>query len=261
MANTSSSIELDVEVHGSAQEVWTAIATGPGISSWYVPHEVDEREGGAAVARFGPGDDMKVPGRVTVWEPPRRVCFDGGEGAESGLTFEWTIEPVADDDERSVVRLVNSGFGQGGPWDGMYEAMTEGWRMFLSNLKLHLQHFAGREAVAALPTAEWSGPRADAWARLLAELDVEGQPAVGDRLAVGPEGAPELTGTVVWVDESRIALMLDEPSPGTGFVAVEGDGESVQVSIWTYRYGDDAAAAAEADQNGWQAWLSERAAP
>lgn len=259
MTDQPSAIELEVEVPGTAEEVWTAIATGPGISSWYVPHEVEERAGGAAIARFGPGDDMKVPGRVTVWDPPRRIGFDGGEGSEGGLTFDWTIEPVAGGD-RCVVRLVNGGFGQGGPWDEMYEAMTAGWRMFLSNLRLHLEHFAGLEAVAALPTAVWSGPPTDAWARLTGDLGLAPSPAVGDRVEVEADGAPALTGSVVAVGPTRVSLLLDGPSPGTGFVAVEGDGDQVQVSIWTYRHGDDRHAAADADESGWQAWLAARAA-
>lgn len=257
MISRPSAIELEVEVAGTAEDVWTAIATGPGISSWYVPHDVEERAGGEAVARFGPGDDMKVPGRVTVWDPPRHVAFDGGEGSGGGLTFDWTIEPVPDSD-RCVVRLVNAGFGQGGPWDEMYEAMVGGWRMFLSNLRLHLEHFGGRQAVPALPTAIWAGPRSDAWARLVDELGLAGTPAVGDRLEVGPEGAPALVGTVVAVEPTAISALLDGPSPGTGFIAAEGDGDEVQVSVWTYRYGDDREAAAEADRSGWQTWLSAR---
>ena len=46
-------IRLEIEVPGSVEEVWEAIATGPGISSWYVPHTVEERSGGAATASFG----------------------------------------------------------------------------------------------------------------------------------------------------------------------------------------------------------------
>ena len=70
-------IELEVTVEGTPEEVWRAIATGPGISSWYVPHEVDEREGGATVSSFGPGPEMQIAGRVAAWEPPNRVLFTG----------------------------------------------------------------------------------------------------------------------------------------------------------------------------------------
>ena len=31
------SVQVEVEVPGTPEEVWQAIATGPGISSWFVP--------------------------------------------------------------------------------------------------------------------------------------------------------------------------------------------------------------------------------
>ncbi len=37
MTNQPSAIELEVEVPGAPEDVWSAVATGPGISSWYVP--------------------------------------------------------------------------------------------------------------------------------------------------------------------------------------------------------------------------------
>src|SRR5690606_35054526 len=114
MSERDRSIELEVEVAGTPEEVWHAIATGPGISSWYVPHVVEEREGGAAVASFGDTPEMQVPGRVVAWEPPRRVVFDGGPDAD-GFAFEWLVE--ARDGGTCIVRLVNSGFGEGKEWD------------------------------------------------------------------------------------------------------------------------------------------------
>ena len=99
---------------------------------------------------------MQIPGRVAAWEPPHRVVFDGGE-ADTGLAFEWLVE--ARDGGSCVVRLVNSGFGSGDEWDAQYDGMTEGWQLFLLNLKLHLTHFAGQTATAMLPTAMWTGPR------------------------------------------------------------------------------------------------------
>lgn len=93
-----------------------------------MPHTVEERTGGASTASFGPGPDMQIAGRVAVWEPPRRVVFDGGEGAD-GLVFEWVVEPG--DAGTRVVRLVNTGFGEGEDGAALYEAMTDGWEMFL----------------------------------------------------------------------------------------------------------------------------------
>ncbi|MCB1004082.1 MAG: SRPBCC domain-containing protein [Acidimicrobiales bacterium] len=250
-------IELEVEVPGTPEEVWRAIATGPGISSWYVPHTVEERPGGAAVASFGPGPEMQVPGRVAAWEPPHRVVFDGGEGA-GGLAFEWLVE--ARDGGTCVVRLVNSGFGSGEPWDDQYDGMVEGWRLFLSNLRLHCEHFRGRSATPVLPVAGWAGPRARAWVALCTGLGLPTRPEVGDAVRTAGDGVPTLAGTVVDVGPSSIALLVDEPADGTAFVAVEGGDEQVSASVWTYLYGPEGAAAAARDEPRWRDWLAERGA-
>ena len=91
MNDDERSIELQIQVPGTPEQVWEAIATGPGISSWYVPHEVEPRAGGAMTASFGAAPELQVHGRVAAWEPPRRVVVDGGEGA-GGLAFESLVE-------------------------------------------------------------------------------------------------------------------------------------------------------------------------
>lgn len=251
------SIELEIEVPGSPEEVWRAIATGPGISSWYVPHTVEEREGGSATASFGPGPEMQVPGRVAVWDPPNRVVFDGG-GDEGGMAFEWLVE--ARSGGTCIVRLVHSGFGSGAEWDEQYDDMTDGWGLFLLNLRLHLEHFAGQSAEAMLPGAMWPGPRDEAFARLTEALGIGAAPAVGERVRVRADDAPPLSGTVVDAGSWRLALLLDEPAPGTAFLAVEGGGEQVAVSVWAYLYGPHAAELVARDDPRWRQWLTERGA-
>ncbi len=256
MSDLPRSIELEVEVAGTPEEVWRAVATGPGISSWYVPHTVEERAGGSAMASFGPGPgpEMQIPGRVAVWEPPRRICFDGGEGVD-GLTFEWTVEPRGD--ERCAVRLVNSGFGQGGEWDAQYDGMVEGWKMFMLNLRLHMEHFAGQTAASVLPTAMGAGSLDEIWARLTAALGVPSAPSVGERIEPQASDVPALAGTVADAAPHRIALLLDRPASGTGFVAVESYGEHAGASVWLYLYGAEGVEAAERDGPLWQQWLGD----
>lgn len=255
--STPRTLELEVEVEGTPEEVWRAIATGPGISSWYVPHTVEEREGGAAMASFGPGPEMQVPGRVAAWEPPHRVVFDGGEGVD-GLAFEWLVE--ARDGGTCIVRLVNSGFGSGQPWDDQYDGMAEGWQLFLRNLQLHCAHFRGQTATPVLPMAVWAEDRATSWATLCEALGLPAAPAVGERVATSAPDAPRLAGTVLDAAAWRLALLLDEPAPGTAFLAAEGMGDQTGVSVWSYLYGPDGAAAATRDEPRWWAWLAERGA-
>ena len=252
MNDESRSIELEIEVPGTPEEVWRAIATGPGITSWYVPHSVEEREGGAASARFGSGPEMEIPGRVAAWEPPHRIVFDGGEGV-GGLAFEWLVE--ARDSGTCIVRLVNSGFGNGDEWDDQYDAMTEGWKMFLVNLRLHLTHFGGKSATASIPGAVWPGSGDAAWAKLCGKLGLAIGPTVGDRVDLAPADGLERGGIIADVAPARVTLLLDSPAPGVGLIAAETMGDVVQVSVWSYLYGAQAEAVIAADEPLWQEWL------
>jgi uncharacterized protein YndB with AHSA1/START domain len=249
-------IELEIEVPGTPEEVWRAIATGPGISSWYVPHTVEERTGGAAHASFGPEPEMQIPGRVAAWEPPHRVVFDGGEGVP-GLAFEWLVE--ARDGGTCIVRLVNTGFGSGEDWDGQYDGMAEGWLLFLANLRLHLTHFRGRTATSMLPMGMWPTARDEAWRELTAALGIVADPPIGARVELNPTASLRLAGTVVDTGPHRLTLLVDEPVAGTAFVAAEGVGDQTGLSVWAYLYDDAGANVVARDEPAWRQWLGGRA--
>ncbi len=254
MTNTGRVIDLSVEVIGDASTVWRAVATGPGISSWYVPHTLEERAGGAATASFGPEPEMQITGRVAVWEPPRRVVFDGGEGVD-GLSFEWTVEPHGNN-TFCTVRLYNTGFGEDDP---QYDAMTDGWKLFMANLQLHLEHFATQTATSALPMVMWPVTPDEGWEILTGGLGIDKMPAVGDRFDATAGGDTKLGGTVVDVGPRRIALLADTPAPGTAFLTSEDGGGFTMVSVWLYLYGPEAAATAEHADARWRAWLADHA--
>jgi len=253
MSEPREPIRLEVEVEGTPEEVWRAIATGPGITSWYVPHVVEEREGGAATASFGDAPEMQVPGRVAAWEPPHRIVFDGGADV-GGLAFEWLVE--ARDGGSCVVRLVNSGFGEGEEWDDQYDAMVEGWKLFLFNLQLHCRYFLGQAATPMLPMGATSLPRSEGWEKLCSELGIPTAPAVGDHVQVDAGDGLGMSGTVVKATPNAIALLLDAPAPGTAFVAAEGSDAGGTVSVWSYVYGPDAPSIVERDKARWAEWLA-----
>ena len=256
MTDEQRAIRLEIEVPGTPEQVWEAIATGPGISSWYVPHEVEPHAGGAMTASFGPGPEMQVHGRVGAWEPPRRVVFDKGEG-EPGLAFEWLVE--ARDGGTCVVRLVNTGFGSGEAWDHQFDAMTEGWRAFMANLRVHLRHFPGQPAVAAQPMAIWRSAPAGGWAALASALGVDPATEVGGRLEVSAPDAPAMSGVVADRLRVGVIVVLNGPAPGTAMLLAESHGPALGVSVWTYRYGPDAARVAAEDADRWGSWLQARA--
>jgi hypothetical protein len=177
----------------------------------------------------------------------------GGREGAAGLAFEWLVE--ARDGGTCVVRLVNTGFGDGGEWDDQYDALQEGWRLFLLNLRLHLEHFRGREATPALPTGAWPVDRRTGWDAFAAALGIPSTPAVGDRLDLDGGDGTHLAGTVADVAEHHLILLLDQPTPGTGIVAAEGHGAGCALSVWAYLYGDERDTLAADLGTAWQRWL------
>ena len=131
-------VDLEVEVTGTPEQVWDAIATGPGISAWLQPTKVDEREGG--MFAFDMGFGMNDSGTMTAWDPPHRFATGGvqwhAEGTPAAsLATEWRVETVSG--STCVVRMVMSGFGSGAAWDREIQELTEGMRKALENLRLY----------------------------------------------------------------------------------------------------------------------------
>src|SRR5215468_9769575 len=136
------SIQVEVEVPGTPEQVWEAIATGPGISSWFVPTEMEGRVGGKMVCHFGPGMDSDAT--ITAWEPPHRLSADSDSFAPGGPTVatEWTVE--ARSGGKCVVRVVHSLFASTDDWDNQLEGTESGWPTFFPILKHYLTHFRGQ---------------------------------------------------------------------------------------------------------------------
>ena len=232
------SIDLSIEVPGTPEEVWHAIATGPGISSWFIPMSVEERVGGEAAMDFGPLG--RETARVVAWDPPRRVVFESEPTRGPALAYEWTVEAASGD--RCVVRLVNSGFGIEPGFDGDYDGMTAGWKIFMKSLQLHLSHFRGQDAHTVVPVTMLPGPHAAAWSAFCRDLGVAPDCGPGDVVTTSDPGVPPLRARVDSAVTGRAAtsrlLVLDGPARGTGFIAAEGDGDTVVCSLYLYLYGE-----------------------
>jgi uncharacterized protein YndB with AHSA1/START domain len=246
------SIRLEVEVPGRPEQVWQAVATGPGITAWFVPAEVEERQGGTVTLDFGPGMG-KDTAEVTVWEPPRRFVAEATGPDGRHFAGEWLVE--AREGGTCVVRLIYSGFGAGADWDAEYNALEAGWRLFLYNLRLYLTHFPGQRCFPVLVTGMAGEPPAQAFQALLAALGLP-PPVEGERVAVTAADAPPLAGTVARVADAMLTLLIDEPAPGTAFVVAEtADGVTTSTSVYAYYFGDQAEAVAARDEPRWRAWM------
>jgi uncharacterized protein YndB with AHSA1/START domain len=229
-------VNLEADVPGTPDAVWAAIATGPGITAWFVPCTVEGRLGGAVVLDFGGG--VVGAGRVTRWEPP--AAFAYGSAADDprpgDLAFEFAVSPAGEG--TCVVRLVVTG--------PTPDAMAEGWKVFLLNLRLHLTHFAGEECHSVMATGPGS------WAALTGGLGLPAAPAVDDWVAAHAEGGPHFGGRVVHAGANGYAVRTDLPAPG--IVLVGALGPTVSLGGW-FR-GPTGIDAATAGRTAWTSWMT-----
>jgi uncharacterized protein YndB with AHSA1/START domain len=246
----------EVEVPGAPADVWRAIATGPGISTWFVPAEVEEREGGRIVTHHGPFGSSE--GVVTAWEPPRRFAYEERDwDPERPDAPPWATELLVEarDGGTCVVRLVSGFFAGGAGWEDQLEGTDEGWRGALRGLRLALTHFPGRPAAHMTVFRSVSDRSRDEVGReLLAALGLA-TVRTGDAVALDG-GAPPTSGTVVDAGPHAVTLLVDRPHPGVLEVAAFDFG-STHVTVRAILFGEGGAAAADREAPRWTAWLAE----
>jgi uncharacterized protein YndB with AHSA1/START domain len=192
----------EVVVAASVEEVWAAIATGPGIDSWFMGrNQVEPGPEGSVTTAVG---DYVSTGTVTAWDPPNRFAYRTDGPGERFIAFEYLIE--GRDQSSTVLRLVASGFLPGDDWEAEFEAMTIGGEMYFRTLVAYLDHFAGRFATSVGVTgpqvADWTA----AWAALRAGLGLGDQPAVGDPVRLTVPGVPRLDGQVDFVNAQALGI-------------------------------------------------------
>jgi uncharacterized protein YndB with AHSA1/START domain len=251
-------LEFSVEVPGTPEQVWQAIATAKGMSAWFLPTEMEEREGGSL--HFSMGPDMGSNGRVTGWDPPHRIAYEEDWAALMGmdpdalspLTSEFFIE--ARSGGTCVVRVTTSGFGTGAAWEPeFWDDMGASWKPSFDNLRLYLSHFPGQEATQLEASATHPGDPETLWS------------ALHDALGLGREGTAVdvrgATGTVERVGERHALVRLTAPVPGMLSVFTHGESDESTAGVRAFLFSPDAADYVRREEPGWQAWLQALSVP
>jgi uncharacterized protein YndB with AHSA1/START domain len=252
-------VQAETEVPGTPEEVWDAIASGPGITSWFVPTRLDGRVGGTTVSSFGPGMDSLAT--ITAWDPPHRFVAESPDEMGPGsrpVATEWIVE--ARGGGSCVVRVVHRWFADGDDWDNQFEGHTYGWQAFFRVLRLYLAHFAGQAGAPVQVMGGAPEPKDAAWEAWTRPLGLFGA-EVGAAVRT-PADAPPLAGTVAWAGQEawpeELLIRLDEPAPGIAHLVPHAMGGQVYLTMRLYLFGEDAPSAAAEAQAAWQAWMDGR---
>jgi uncharacterized protein YndB with AHSA1/START domain len=250
------SVQVEVEVPGTPEQVWQAIASGPGISAWFVPSTLEGKVGGALACDFGGG--MVSSAAITEWQPPHRFVATDSTWLQGGppVATEWTVE--AKGGGKCLVRVVHSLFASTDDWDGQIEGTEHGWPGYFRVLKHYLEHHRGQVSAAFVGMVPSPHDAQQTWHTMVQAFGA-GEPKLGQTLRIAAPGVAAIRGTVKALDRvpQGVAIMLqvDEPAPGVVLASAMGCMGMHMATLQAFYYGPKAAATA-AEQDGWRQWLT-----
>jgi len=259
-------VEMEILVPGTPEQVWEAIATGPGYAGWFVKTELEPRVGGKVVFDFGGG--ATSGGEVTRWEPPHHVAYVERDWEKGAPPVATEITVAARSGDRCVMRMVHSLFTSSDAWDDQVEGFENGWISFFAVLKVYLARFAGQRAGSFMAVNESAQASLATWQRLVESVGLAGA-SVGERRTT-PAGAPDSwSGVVEQVHQDArqrfIVVRVEEPSPGIVVVGTHDKGSTSHpaagetpssAGVCRYFYGPDSEARAAESEQRWRSFLA-----
>jgi uncharacterized protein YndB with AHSA1/START domain len=238
-------VSVETTVAADADTVWRALTEAEELSRWFPPQaRVTPGKGGSIWLSWGEGAEWEAP--IEVWEPQRHLrTVDPPPGK---IAVDYFIESQSGGE--TVLRIVQTGFGADAWDDETEQTMTCGWRAFLANLRLYLEHHRGEpRTMARFRHPALAKSREDAFRRMLAVFgfDPEADLRPGQRFAVTAAPGDRLEG-VVAVFGRPVNLSATIENLGNAFlmIEIEPGRERCRPAFWLSLYGDaDDAAALE----------------
>jgi uncharacterized protein YndB with AHSA1/START domain len=232
------SVKDRIEVEAPADVVWKALTDARELERWF-PLEArgEPEEGGSVFLSWG--NEFQGSSRILVWDPPFHLRITwGGDGGN--VVTDYYLEPS---DDRTLLRVVSSGFSTDPEWDDWVEGTRQGWRYELASLKHYLERHRGQDRRVVYLRRRVALSREEAWERL-----------------TGPGGVPGelLRGRVVEDDGPRQkVLVTEDPPDGLLRLSTEpcmGRSDLRDVTVWLPGW-DVAAARSRELAERWRAEL------
>jgi uncharacterized protein YndB with AHSA1/START domain len=132
-------LDFEVTVPATIAQVWEALSTSKGLSTWLFPNAVvDLRPGGDWIVKF-PGGSTGG-GTIVAFVPQQRLeiaalapdQFPTVRRERTHATFELR---AADDGKSTVVHLAQTGWKSGEEWDKAYDYLAGGNAELLESLR------------------------------------------------------------------------------------------------------------------------------
>ena len=236
----------EITLDATPEQVWAAIATGPGIDSWFMGHsEIEPREGGRGSMSLG---GFVQGSTITGWDEGKRFALRSDTNPDATfMAFEYLIE--GRDGGSTVLRFVHSGL-LGDDWEAEYDGLSTGDRMYLLKLATYVANFAGRTSTHNMFLV---GPlvadKAAAFAGFAQAFGLAGDVAEGAKTTVAVDGLAPTDGVVAF---ANVPTYLGVRTADGMYSLIHGYNDAVVVEY--HAFNDDVDI--QAIEHAWQTWLA-----
>lgn len=137
--------DMSLEIDAPVDAVWKALTDAAELCNWFpLNARIKPGEGGSIFISWGSDCEGEAP--ITIWEPNRRFQWTEQhtpKGAQRPVpvTIDFTLDAAGG---KTVLRLVQSGFGRGEGWNEYYDSISRGWNLVIRGLRHYLHHHRGQ---------------------------------------------------------------------------------------------------------------------
>jgi uncharacterized protein YndB with AHSA1/START domain len=249
------SITIETEIAASPDRVWQALTIPEELMRWF-PLEARVVPGLGGTMWLSWGYPVVAESTIDIWEPGRRlrttesrplgILLQPNQAENPLRSVEYTIEASGD---KTLLRLVHSGFAASSNWDKAYSGVLHGWEFQFRSLRHYLERHDGQDRIVAWVKHPVDGTFEQVWESLMAEHgrlgaghlshDSEGFP-----YAISPGREEIIRGTVeVFAPPKQFIATVDDWNDALFriYLVERPGGGGLDVSIWLATYGVPAA--------------------
>jgi uncharacterized protein YndB with AHSA1/START domain len=205
-------IERTIEINAPAEKVWKALTDAQELMRWF-PLDARVTPGKGGTIYFSWGPPYEGENEIQIWEPNHHIRLtdnwsEHSQGEKVQETEEGMPAQVAMDFElesagnKTILRLVHSGFGTGADWEDEFDGTSRGWVFELNHLKHYLENHEGSNRQVIWARTLLMNTREEVWMRIMSkegflqEGSIEGL-RPGDSYSIKTVGGFEFKGRVI----------------------------------------------------------------
>jgi uncharacterized protein YndB with AHSA1/START domain len=151
-------MQLEMRTTASPERVYQAWADPVKLSQWFTDNARGEAKPGSTMYWIFEKFGYEIPYEVVDAVPGKLLALGGELPGRPPFLLEVIIEREGGE---TVLRLVNSGFLEGGKWNEEYEGVASGWEMSLALLRYYLERHFGEPKRSFLAIEPAQAPPTD----------------------------------------------------------------------------------------------------